>query len=130
MIVYINNQKEFREKVSLLERQDTYVHMCLVTSVMSNSLRPHGHEPRDSRCTSWVSKKQRNQWLNWLYLFIQRETKGVPEKSSYFCFIDFTKVFSYVNQNKLWKILKNMGIPDHLPCLLRNLYVSQEASWN
>ena len=61
MIAYINNQKEFREKVSLLERQDTYVHMCLVTSVISNSLRPHGHELIDSRCTSWVSKKQRNQ---------------------------------------------------------------------
>ena len=40
----------------------------------------------------------------------------------YFCFIDYTKAFDYMYQNKLWKILKEMGIPDHLTCFLRNLY--------
>ena len=44
------------------------------------------------------------------------------------CFIDYAKVFDYVNRNKLWKILKKMGIPDHLICLLRNLYEGQEAT--
>ena len=45
-----------------------------------------------------------------------------------FCFIDYTKVFDSVDHNKLWKVLKKMGIPDHLTCLLRNLYAGQEAS--
>ena len=45
-----------------------------------------------------------------------------------FCFIDYTKAFDYVDHNKLWTILKEMGIPDHLTCLLRNLYAGQEAT--
>ena len=45
-----------------------------------------------------------------------------------FCFIDYTKVFDCVNHNKLWKILKEMEIPDHLTYLLRNLYASEEAT--
>ena len=50
------------------------------------------------------------------------------QKNIYFCFIDYTKVFGCVDHNKLWKILKEMGIPDHLTCLLRNLYSGQEAT--
>ena len=50
------------------------------------------------------------------------------QKNIYFCFIDYAKAFDCVNHNKLWKILKEMGIPDHLTCLLRNLYTSQEAT--
>ena len=50
------------------------------------------------------------------------------QKSIYFCFIDYSKAFDYVDHNKLWKILKEMGIPDHLTCLLRNLYAGQEAT--
>ena len=46
----------------------------------------------------------------------------------YFCFIDYTEVFDYVDHNKLWKILKEIGIPDHLACLLRNLYAGQETT--
>ena len=49
-------------------------------------------------------------------------------KNIYFCFIDYAKAFDYVNHNKLWKILKEMGIPDHLTSLLRNLYAGQEAT--
>ena len=49
------------------------------------------------------------------------------QKNIYFCFIDYTKDFDCVDHNKLWKILKEMGIPDHLSCLLRNLYLGQEA---
>ena len=49
------------------------------------------------------------------------------QKYIYFCFIDYTKAFDCVDHNKLWKILKDMGIPDHLTCLLRNLYAGQEA---
>ena len=49
------------------------------------------------------------------------------QKNIYFCFIDYTKAFDCVDHNKLWKILKKMGIPDHLTYLLRNLYAGQEA---
>ena len=49
-------------------------------------------------------------------------------KNIYFCFIDYAKSFDCVDHNKLWKILKEMGIPDHLICLLRNLYAGQEAT--
>ena len=52
------------------------------------------------------------------------------QKNIYFCFIDYTKTFGCVDHNKLWKILKEMGIPDHLTCLLRNLYPGQEATVN
>ena len=47
------------------------------------------------------------------------------QKNIYFCCIDYVKAFDYVDHNKLWKILKEMGIPDHLTCLLRNLYAGQ-----
>ena len=49
-------------------------------------------------------------------------------KNIYFCFIGYAKAFDCVDYNKLWKILKDMGIPDHLTCLLRNLYAGQEAT--
>ena len=49
-------------------------------------------------------------------------------KNIYFCFIDYAKAFDCVDHNKLWKILKEMGIRDHLTCLLRNLYAGQEAT--
>ena len=56
---------------------------------------------------------------------------GSSKKQQYqknICFIDYAKAFDCVNHNKLWKILKEMGIPDHLSCLLRNLYAGQEAT--
>ena len=50
------------------------------------------------------------------------------QKNIDFCFIDYAKAFDCVDHNKLWKILKEMGTPDHLTCLLRNLYAGQEAT--
>ena len=50
------------------------------------------------------------------------------QENIYFCFIDYAKAFDCVDHNKLWKILKEMGIPDHLTCFLRNLYAGQEAA--
>ena len=50
------------------------------------------------------------------------------QKNIYFCFIDYAKAFECVDHNKLWKILREMGIQDHLTCLLRNLYAGQEAT--
>ena len=56
-----------------------------------------------------------------------RESKRIPEKNIYFCFIDYAKAFDCVEHNKL-EILKEMGIPDHFTCLLQNLYAGQEAT--
>ena len=50
------------------------------------------------------------------------------QKNIYFCFIDYAKAFDWVDHHKLWKILQEMGISDHLTCLLRNLYAGQEAT--
>ena len=56
------------------------------------------------------------------------EKAGEFQKNIYFCFIDYTKAFDCVDLNKLWKIVKEMGMSDHLTCLLRNLYADQEAT--
>ena len=55
------------------------------------------------------------------------EKKGIPQKN-YFCFIDYPKSFDCVNHNKLWKVLKEMELPGHITCLLRNLYAGQEVT--
>ena len=67
----------------------------------------------------------RDQIAN-IYWIIQKAREF--QKNIHFCFIDYAKAFDCVNHNKQWKILKEMGIPDHLTCLLRNLYAGQEAT--
>ena len=67
----------------------------------------------------------RDQIAN-IYWIIKRAREF--QKSIYFCFIDYAKTFDCVDLNKLWKILQEVEIPDHLTCLLRNLYASQEAT--
>ena len=67
----------------------------------------------------------RNQIAN--ICWIIEKAREFP-KNIYFCFIDYAKAFDCVDHNKLWKILKEMGIPAHLTCLLRNLYAGQEAT--
>ena len=57
------------------------------------------------------------------------EKAGELQKNIYFCIIDYANAFDYVDHNELWKILKEMGIPDHLTCLLRNLYAGQETTF-
>ena len=84
-------------------------------------------EMRTSRCTNWVLKRQRYQRSNCQHSLDHGESKGVS-KNIHFCIIDYAKAFDSVDHNNLWKILKEMGIPDHLTCLLRNLHVSQEAT--
>ena len=56
------------------------------------------------------------------------KSNRIPEKNIYFCFIDYTKALDCVDHNKLWKILQDKGIPDHLTCLLGNLYAGQETA--
>ena len=57
-----------------------------------------------------------------------KEKARESQENTYFCFTDYTKAFDCMDHNKLWTILKEMGIPDHLTCLLTNLYASQEAT--
>ena len=59
---------------------------------------------------------------------MQVKKQQLELKNIYFCFIEYTKDFDCVNHNKMWKILKDMRVPDHLTCLLRNLYAGQEAT--
>ena len=71
--------------------------------------------PRDGSLVGWIyGVAQSRTWLSWL--------------SSSSCFIDYAKAFDCVDHNKMWKILKETGIPDHLTCLLRNLNAGQEAT--
>ena len=72
-------------------------------------------------------EKAEEQRSNCQHPLDHRKTKEIPE-NIYFCFIDYTKAFDCVDNNKLWKILKEMGIQDHFSCLLRNLYAGQEAT--
>ena len=60
--------------------------------------------------------------------WIIEKAREFQKKHIYFCFIDYAEAFDCVDHSKLWKILKEMGIPDHLTCLLRNLYAGQEAT--
>ena len=65
--------------------------------------------------------------INCQHLLDHRKTREF-QKNIYFCFTDYAKAFDCVDHNKLWKILKEMEIPDHLTCLLRNLYAGQEGT--
>ena len=84
-------------------------------------------EPRTSIGTIGFRKCRgtRDQIANICYI---KEEAREFQKIIYFCFTDYTKAFDCVDHNKLWKILKEMEIPDHLICLLRNLYAGQEAT--
>ena len=68
----------------------------------------------------------RNQIVN--ICWITEKAREFQKKKIYFCFIDYAKVFDCADHNKLWKILQEVGIPDHLTYLLRNLYIDQEAT--
>ena len=75
----------------------------------------------------WVRVSNRSSgWGNAEVLLAKKASEF--QKNIYFCFIDYAKAFDCMDQNKLWKILKEKGIPDHLTCLLRNLYADQEAT--
>ena len=83
------------------------------------------HELPDVQAGFRKGRGTRDQIAN-IHWIIEKVRK--LQKNIYFCFIDYTKVFDCVDHNKLWKILKEMGIPDHLTCLLTNLYAGQEAT--
>ena len=100
----------------------------ILARLCSESFKPGFSSKRTEnfQCTSWVLKRQRNQRSNCQHPLDHGKSKRVPEKHLFL--LDYAKAFDCVDQNKLWKILKEMGIPDHLACLLRNLYAGQEAT--
>ena len=83
------------------------------------------HELPDVQAGFTKDRGTRDQIAN-IHWIIEKARK--IQKNIYFCSIDYVKAFDCVDHNKLWKILKEMGIPDHLTCLLRNLYAGQEAT--
>ena len=83
------------------------------------------HELPDVQAGFRKGRGTRDQIANIHWVIGKRR---VPEKNIYFCFIDYAKAFDCVDHKQMWKILKEMGIPDHLTCLLRNLYAGQKAT--
>ena len=83
------------------------------------------HELPDVQAGFRKGRGTRDQIVN--IRWIIKKARGF-QKNIYFCFIDYAKAFDCVDHNKLWKILQEMGVPDHLTCLLRNLYADQEAT--
>ena len=83
------------------------------------------HELPDVQAGFRKGRRTRDQIANICWI-IKKASEF--QKNIYFCFIDYAKAFDCVDHNTLWKILKEMGIPDHLTCLLRNLYAGQEAT--
>ena len=83
------------------------------------------HELPDVQAGFRKSRGSRDQIANICWL-VQKAREF--QKNIYFCFIDYAKALDYVDHNELWKILKEVGILDHLTCLLRNLYAGQEAT--
>ena len=109
------------------------VHKCthtLASKVMLKILQARlqqyvNHELPDVQAGFRKGRGTRDQISNICWI-IEKARKF--QKNIYFCFIDYAKAVDCVDHNKLWKILKEMGIPDHLTCLLRNLYAGQEAT--
>ena len=84
-------------------------------------------EPWTSRCSSWIRKSRGTRDHIAIICWIIKKAKEF-QKNIYFCIIDYAKAFDCVDHNKLWKILQEMGISDHLTSLLRNLNAGQEAA--
>ena len=82
-------------------------------------------ELSDVQAGFWKGRRTRDQIANIRWII---EKTREFQKNIYFCFINYGKVFDCVDHNRLWKILKEMGIPDHLTCILRNLHTGQEAT--
>ena len=98
----------------------------IMLKILQARLQQHGnHELPDAQAGFRKGRGTRDQIANIRWIM---EKAREFQKNIYFCFIDYAKAFDCVDHNKLWKILKEMVIPDHLICLLRNLYAGQEAT--
>ena len=107
-----------------------YIHISHASKVMVKILQARlqqymNRELPDSQAGFRKGRRTRDQIANIRWIM---EKAREFQKNIYFCFIDYAKAFDCVDHNKLWKILQEMGILDHLTCLLRNLYSGQEAT--
>ena len=123
------NPKE-RQYQRMLKLLHNCTHLTCYQSNAQNSLNQASaiRESWTSRCSSWIYKRQGNQRSKCQHLCWIIEKAREFQKNIHLSFIDYAKAFDCVDHNKLWKILKEMGIPDHLTYLLRNLYAGQEAT--
>ena len=119
---------------------------CEMSAVAQTTAQLHSSHTLTSKVMLKLLQARLQQYMNHEFPDVQagfRKGKGTRDqiaicwivekarefqKNVYFCFIDYAKAFDCVDHNQLWKILKEMGIPDHLTCLLRNLYAGQEAT--
>ena len=98
----------------------------VMLKILQARLQQHmNHELPDVQAAFIKGRGTRDQIAN-IHWIIKKARQF--QKNIYFCFIDYTEGFDFMDHNKLWKILQEVGIPDHLTCLLRNLYVGQEAT--
>ena len=101
-------------------------HMLVMLKILQARLQQYvNHELPDVQVGFRKGRRTRDQIANICWII---EKAREFQKNIYFCFIEYANAFDCVDQNKLWKILKEMGIPDYLTCLLRNLYAGQEAT--
>ena len=113
----------------MLKLLHSYIHLTCQQSNAQNSLSQpltvRDQELPDVQAGFIKGRRTRDQIVN-IRQIIEKAREF--QKNIYFCFIDHAKVFDCVDHNKLWKILKQMGIPEQMTCLLRNLYAGQEAT--
>ena len=109
-------------KEGLLNNYFAFLHFKILQARLQQY---ENHEFQDIQARFRKRKGSRDQIasIHWII-----EKARAFQKNIYFCFIDYVKAFDCVDHNKLWKILKEMGTPDHLTCLLRNWYLGQEAT--
>ena len=127
-VSFHSNPKERQcQRMLKLPHNCTHLHASKVMlKTLQASLQQYmNHEFPDVQAGFRKGRGTRDQIANIRWIM---EKAREFQKNIYFCFIDYAKAFDCVDHNQLWKILKEMGIPDHLMCLLRNLYAGQEAT--
>ena len=121
-----SQRREMPKNIQTTSQLHSFQHACKVMlKILQARFQQYvNQEPPDVQARFRKDRGTRDQIAN--ICWVTEKAKEF-QKNIYFCFIDYAKAFDYVDHKKLWKILKVMGIPDHLTCLLRNLYAAQEA---
>ena len=121
------SQRKAMPKMFNLPHNCTHLTLCKVMlKILQARLQQYmNHELPDVQAGFRRGRGARDQIAN-IHWIIKKARES--QKSIYFCFIDYAKAFDSADHNKLWKILQEMGIPDHATCFLRNLYAGQEAT--
>ena len=122
----VQSQRKAMPKNAQTTTQLHSSHMLVMLKILQARLQQYvNHELPDVQAGFRKGRRTRDQIANIRWII---EKAREFQKNIYFCFIDYAKAFDCVGHMKLWKILKEMGIPDHLTCLLRNLSAGQEAT--